>query len=669
MKTPATFFGAVLLSGVIAGQTSVDSSGNAMLKGAYHFRQVAVLGVDTNGNPVRIQSAFGVITFDGKKSYSLSATLIDNTNSQGSPEPLTATSGTYAIGANGLGYISNPLLPTANLIYGSVAEGVFTGSDTEDGNINDMFVAIPAGAPLANTGFTNSYSAGLLDFAGAGATAIKNALFNLNPDGQGALASITATGQAAGRAGSITQVISGGTYNFENDGTATLKIPLPPSTTAANALFAGTKSMYVSSDGNFILGWTPSGYDLFFGVSSLKTPSSNSIYQGTYYLTALEDAVSSGGGTDAYYGSALAAHGDGNEIIHQRRAYFGTYAQDVLLAGSTQINSNGITPAPDTNGYQYAFGDGGKAFVAIGTSGLFSLLIGLQAPNLSGAGVFLNPTGVFNAASYAPITSGIAPGELITLFGSGLATATLSITGGLPFPSTLGGVQVLMNGNPAPIYYVSPTQVSAIVPYSLTPNPAQFVATIQVSNSGALSNPVTVYLTDSLPGVFTQNLTGLGYGAALHAADSSLVTPGKPAVAGEFLEVFLTGLGAVAPAVADGALGPSNPPSASTLFTASNLTVNFIDAANHGFRLGKVNFAGLAPTLAGLYQINVQVPAGLGPGDVFLEVVTDFADVRQVKIPVGATSVSNGPDPQDVTPVRPALHAPLRPQTRRRALP
>ncbi|MGD1097683.1 MAG: hypothetical protein ABSB35_37565 [Bryobacteraceae bacterium] len=51
-------------------------------------------------------------------------------------------------------------------------------------------------------------------------------------------------------------------------------------------------------------------------------------------------------------------------------------------------------------------------------------------------------------------------------------------------------------------------------------------------------------------------------------------------------------------------------------------------------------FAGLAPTLAGLYQMNVQVPTGVGPGNVYLEVVTDAADVLQIQVPVGGSAAA-----------------------------
>src|SRR6202034_1910168 len=100
-----------------------------------------------------------------------------------------------------------------------------------------------------------------------------------------------------------------------------------------------------------------------------------------------------------------------------------------------------------------------------------------------------------------------------------------------------------------------------------------------------------------------------------------------------------TGLGTVNPPITDGALGPSNPLSYSDLYDTGFLTVYFNDYGANGStgNPGTIQFAGLVPTLAGLYQINVQVPtSGLGAGDdVYVEFSTDAADVNQIQIPYG----------------------------------
>jgi len=327
------------------------------------------------------------------------------------------------------------------------------------------------------------------------------------------------------------------------------------------------------------------------------------------------------------------------------------------------LNSDGTTLPDYSFGYQYIFGDAGncqngsstfscaQAFVAIGSNGYFSLLIGLHVPPFSGAGVYLNPVGVVNAASFQPITASLAPGELITLFGTGLASTTLTSVGGQAFPLSLGGVSAAIDDLPCPIYYVSPTQMSIIVPYGVAANQTG-LANIQVTNNNVKSNVVQMYLTDALPGVFSQetnpilttvdadepSIDGIGYAAALHA-NYSLITPSNPAQPGETILVYLTGLGTVTPTVTDGAIGPSGPLSQSDLNGAGNLGVFFNDYVNGSFgNQATIAFAGLAPGFAGLYQLNVTIPSsGLGSGDdVYLAFLTDAADINQIQIPMGS---------------------------------
>jgi hypothetical protein len=216
---------------------------------------------------------------------------------------------TYAIGGNGAGFISNPLYPTDSnaYVYGAVSQGVFAGSSTEseqDGNIlNDIFIAIPVGAAPTNASFTSPFQTGLIDFTGGGSTAIKNALFALTPNGSGGFGTISLLGQASNlSANTVAQIVTGGTYTFNSDASATLTIPLPTGVTSARALFTGSKTMFEASNGNFILGWTPGGYDIFFGVKALTVTGTNSLSQGLYFTTALEDSPVVGFGTDSMIG-------------------------------------------------------------------------------------------------------------------------------------------------------------------------------------------------------------------------------------------------------------------------------------------------------------------------------------------------------------------------------
>jgi uncharacterized protein (TIGR03437 family) len=626
----------------IAAAQTLDSTGNALLKGTFHFRHVAIQNVDANSNPSEVTAAYGTITFDGAGKYTATGIFIDNKAVLAGA--LNSQSGTYVIGANGTGYITNELYPNDPnaVIYGAVAQGVFTGSSTEseqDSNVlNDLFVAIPAGTAPTNASFTTSYQTGLLDFTGGASTAIRNALFQLTPDGKGGFAAFNMTGQTSNLSGAQTQAVTGATYNFNSDGSATLTIPPATGIASANVLFTGTKTIFQSADGNFILGWTSTGYDIFFGVKALAVPATNAVTTGLYFTAAVEDATG-GGGADSYAGSTLSS-GDtnGDSVVHQRLNSALTYAIDYGTDDQIVLNANGSTTT-DTNGYQYLFGAGGQAFVGIGTGGFFSLQIGLHAPAFAGSGVYLNPIGVVNAASWQPITASLAPGELFVLFGTGLAKSTLSTPSGQPFATSLGGVSVTIDGIACPVFYVSPTQIAAVAPFALASNQSD-LANIQVTSNGVQSNVVQMYLTDAAPGSFAQTAGGFGYAAALHAASGQEITPSNPALPGEFISLYVTGLGTVTPAVADGAVGPSSPTSWSTLFKSGNLQVFFNDYGIGGTTgiPGNIQFAGLAPTLAGLYQINVEVPSiGLSNGDtVYVEFATDAADINEVSIPYGS---------------------------------
>ena len=126
-------------------------------------------------------------------------------------------------------------------------------------------------------------------------------------------------------------------------------------------------------------------------------------------------------------------------------------------------------------------------------------------------------------------------------------------------------------------------------------------------------------------GIFTINRQGTGAGAILHAADFQLVSDSAPAQAGEFLSVFCTGLGAVEPGVPSGHVAPSTEPLARTLSTPQ-VNIDGIPAT--------VSFSGAAPTFVGLYQVNVQVPAGVPSGTQDLQIIIDGVPSNTVTIAV-----------------------------------
>ena len=598
-----------------------DTSGNSMLKGTYYFRQVAYSVGDTSGDLGDAAAVYGSITFDGNGNYSITATGATILDAAAQSEGyLGVTTGTYAIGGGGYGFIVSPV-SSSDLIFGLVsANGVFAGSTTDNGSgYNDMMIAAKQASPaFTASSFTGSWTLASFDpnySAGLTPPYMTSAVVSLSPNGNGQLNAGTVKGYYGGSTGLYTQTSSGLSYIFSN-GAAVATFP------SNGGLIYGQKYLYFSPDGNFLFGGGPADFDMIVGVKTTSTPA----LSGLYYQVGLDEVVyeSEGvGDLDSYFGAFNAIPGSAPQTLlgHQRVNDFGgtvnlaygaslydyTYTSPFSLSGSTYTTSS-------TN---FIAGAGGAVLISSGISPSLGLGVSLQAPTPAGTGVYLNPTGVVNSGSDAPFTARIAPGELLTLYGSNLANSTA--VAGIPFPTTgLGGVQVTIGGFAAAIYYVSQSQISAIVPYEVTPGTT---VNIQVNNNGTLSNVVTQYVSNTAPGVFTQNQNGTGYGEIEHlgignsaAVAGSVVTDPDPAIEGESLAAYLTGLGVVSPAIPDGAAGPSG-----TLSQTSNTI-----AVDFGGTAGTNDFSGLAPGYSGLYQLNFTVPAtGITAGPNYLDIAGD----------------------------------------------
>ena len=134
------------------------------------------------------------------------------------------------------------------------------------------------------------------------------------------------------------------------------------------------------------------------------------------------------------------------------------------------------------------------------------------------------PLSIFNAASYFAtpqfdnVGFGVAPGEIVTIFGSGspigpasLTTAQLDASGNIA--TLLAGTRVLFDGVPAPIIYTSANQVSAVVPFSIT---GQANTVVRTEFNGVQSTGIQISAADSAPALFTANASGSGQIAALN---------------------------------------------------------------------------------------------------------------------------------------------------------
>lgn len=269
-------------------------------------------------------------------------------------------------------------------------------------------------------------------------------------------------------------------------------------------------------------------------------------------------------------------------------------------AGNAHVT--GSTQSPDfprKYAFQYTFA-GGDAFLA------------KIAPGATGPAIALG--GVADAAGYRALVS---PGEIVSIFGKELAV-TPAAAGAPPLPAQLSDVRVSVNGVAAPLFYVSPLQINAQIPYETTVGTAQ----LQVSSSAGTAT-WNVPVEPAAPGIFTLNSMGTGAGAVEHGLTGQLVTDTNPATAGEIVSVYCTGLGAVNPTVATGAAASIPPPRTQLLVQA------YIGGAP-----AQVTYAGLAPGFAGLDQVNVQVPAGTPSGSQNLRVSAGGVNSNMVSIAV-----------------------------------
>jgi uncharacterized protein (TIGR03437 family) len=213
----------------------------------------------------------------------------------------------------------------------------------------------------------------------------------------------------------------------------------------------------------------------------------------------------------------------------------------------------------------------------------------------------LSPGGTLNA--FVPVLGGpLAPGMIVQIYGSNLASQTV-VSSTVPLTTSLNDTSVIIGGQQAPLYFVSPGQINAQVPFGLTPGMSYQVI---VNANGALSTPNPVQLAGDAPGIAAYASGGI---IAEHGADGSLVTEVSPAAPGEFVVFFVSGMGATDNPVASGAPSPP-PPGLARPTDQPTLTLNGVNVP--------VSFAGLTPSLVGLYQVNFQVPANAPNGDLQL---------------------------------------------------
>lgn len=217
---------------------------------------------------------------------------------------------------------------------------------------------------------------------------------------------------------------------------------------------------------------------------------------------------------------------------------------------------------------------------------------------------YLSGQPAVNSASFRP--GSVAPGSIVSIFGFNLAS-DIQRFASAPLPTVLTDASVAINNVAAPLLFVSPTQINAQVPFE-TPSG---VVPLEVKRTGMSSGKGSLSVTAAAPGIFTMGSGDQGAivtsGGELAALKGSLAgIAARPARPGEFISIFLTGLGDVRNRPASGA----PPPPTSLSETLLNPT------ATIGTATVTPTFSGLAPFLVGIYQVNVQVPEATPSGTV-----------------------------------------------------
>ncbi len=207
-----------------------------------------------------------------------------------------------------------------------------------------------------------------------------------------------------------------------------------------------------------------------------------------------------------------------------------------------------------------------------------------------------------NGATY--VTGGLVPGSWALVKGTNLSDVArfwqdADFTGlGSKLPTNLSGVQVVVNGAAAAVYYVSPMQVSFQVPAGVSGT-----ANVQVIRDGLVSNTMSAQAVDSAPGIFPIFIGGKNYAAAVFldgkiAADPSNGTAFRNAVPGDVVQLFATGLAA----------SPAGTTVSTTILNGVTVTIGTVT----------IPASAAALVAVGEFQINFTVPqqfASLPPGD------------------------------------------------------
>ncbi len=301
----------------------------------------------------------------------------------------------------------------------------------------------------------------------------------MTANGAGGVAESAVAGQARNLGNRLsTQTISPITYLVSPDATGILNFPTVAGQTETSQLILGAKNIFVSADGNYFIGGslTAGSHGLVVGVKSCvkrrdQCELERLLLQRRASLRCRSISV-------FVECSVCERHGGWRCVWTSHAAVRWTlrcvHRRDVHARKRRVWTVHFDSGARQCQRELYSFSTSG---VDVTDSLSYELSFGVRMPTQSGAGVFVDPQRVLNGASFA-LGYPVSPGGFVTLFGTGLSPQTTNAKT-FPFPLTLGNVSATVNGKGAPIYLVSPTQISLVVPYSTTGSTATIVVNLE----------------------------------------------------------------------------------------------------------------------------------------------------------------------------------------------
>jgi len=263
-----------------------------------------------------------------------------------------------------------------------------------------------------------------------------------------------------------------------------------------------------------------------------------------------------------------------------------------LQANALQVLPTNIVEQPTLGGTDFPFRrtlaplSDNSAILALTTSG-FTVLpwnydAATQAPVID------------RLVSAADFNKPVAPGGLVTIFGSQLSPMSLASTD-VPLPTVLADSCLTVNGVILPLQFVSPSQINAQLPFQVSGS-----VDVVLRTPGGISDALHLTIQPTAPSIFHSGTAGplTGLAAVVRATDGEVVTDSNPIHPSDHLTIYLTGMGDTAPKIPNGTAAPSDPPASPLVPVSLSLG---------GMPL-PLDFVGLTPGTVGVYQINTTIP-------------------------------------------------------------